>query len=374
MRILFSVPRYHPNHDGMVLGLQRAGHDVAFLVRHGHPTERHLDGVDITRIPGPRHESAIEGMEETAFKLQDTALPPLRFLYSFLRETRPDIVIARNTKALNISIFLICRSMGIKFLLYLLGGDGYEKMTLSRRLRLRAGLWPRHTINTVCQTPAAQIPGKTYDFIPFAIEPYEYQKTDYPATLPLRILAIGKLDQARKNHMPLVRSIAPLLKDRSAVLVIAGLRNDNPGPAYAKLLDEINTLGVGGSVSMQENLSYDQARALYQQHDLFVMASSNELAGIAPIEAMATGLAVITSSDSGTKYFITPGETGEIFESGNFDDLAEKIKYFGDNLPEVERMGRNARATILRDYSPERFEQRFMDIVSRRFGPQASAR
>ena len=40
MKILFAVPRYHSNHDGMVAGLLAAGDEVAFLVRSDGATRR----------------------------------------------------------------------------------------------------------------------------------------------------------------------------------------------------------------------------------------------------------------------------------------------------------------------------------------------
>ena len=182
MRILFAVPRYHTNHEGMTAGLIGAGHEVAFLVRE--PSARGPRRADVPMTPLPK-------------RLGD----PLRFALGFLRATRPDVVVARNASRTSGAIFLASRLLGIRFLLYVQYPDGYESLGPWRRLRLRLGLWPVHTVNAAVQSPARQIPGKTLDFLPFAVEPGP-EKTAYPAALPIRVLSVGKLDQERKNHVP----------------------------------------------------------------------------------------------------------------------------------------------------------------------------
>ncbi len=368
MRIVFSVPRYHPNHDGMVLGLRRAGHQVHFLVRSTNPTEHYGEGVEVTRVPGPGTFRTVEGWSEPAFDAGEQRLPPLAFLRAYLKRVRPDLVIGRNASVLNMALFLLCRAMGIRFLLYGLSPDGYEQLPLQRRLMLRLGLWPAHTINTVSAAPKHDVPGKTYDFIPFAVEPFGDAKSDWATGLPISILAVGKLDQARKNHVPLVRTLGEMLRAGQVRLTLAGLLGETPGPAFQALRDEITLQGVTEAVQMRTNLSYGAARELYGAHDLFVMPSRKEPAGIAPVEAMASGLAVIVGSDCGTRYFVEPGETGFIFEAGDFEQMRGQVQHFVDAPSELRRMGRNALARIETHFTPEIFERNLMRIVENRFG------
>src|SRR5688500_686966 len=175
MRILFTVPRYHPNHDGMVAGLLGAGPAVSFLVRTVAPAEKHR--VPVTLVPDARRT-------------------PLRFLAAYLRATRPDVVVARNPDRVNYAIFLASRPLGIRYLLYVQHPGGYENLDRWRRVRLALGLWPAHTINSRAAAPAAEVAGKTFDFLPFAVEPGP-AKTAYPTKAPVRVLAVGKLDQER---------------------------------------------------------------------------------------------------------------------------------------------------------------------------------
>ncbi len=356
MKILFSVPRYHPNHDGMVAGLAAAGHTVRFLARSVYPSEAHRVPVDLLGRPG--QPARPRGL-----------LPAFRAAFPYLRATRPDLVIARNADSTSYAVYLACRILGIRYLLYVQTRTGYESLSPGRRLRLRLGLWPRHTVNSACATPPPAIPGKTFDFLPFAVEPVGPPKVAYPEAPPLRLLAVAKLDQRRKNLAPLVRAAAPVLREGRASLTLAGLLGPSPDPAYADLLTTIAAEGVGARVSLRPNLPYEDSRRLYAEHDVFLLASSREPAAISPAEAMAAGLPVVCGSDNGTNYLIEPGETGFIFPDGDFEALAAQIDHFVASPSEVARMGRNARARILADFSPDAYARRLMSVVERRFGP-----
>jgi glycosyltransferase involved in cell wall biosynthesis len=118
---------------------------------------------------------------------------------------------------------------------------------------------------------------------------------------------------------------------------------------------------------IRETLPYHKPPRLYERHDLFVMVSSRESAGISPVEAMATGLPVIVGSDTGTKYFVEPGRNGFVFEDQNFDEFVTKVEHFVENPADLERMGRAARQKIAEEYNPDAFERRFGALVRQRF-------
>ena len=347
MKILFVVPRHHPNHDGMVAGLLEAGHEVTFLVHEVSPEERHREGAQVILLPRTRRA---------------------RFVLHHLRAHRPDVVVARNTGHVSYRTFLACRWLGIRYLLYVQFPDGYERLGLGRRLRLALGFWPRHTINSAASRPAREVSGKTFDFMPFAIE-LGPQKVEYSAGPPIRVLAVAKLAQGRKNLVPLVRHLAPLLRGGRIDLTVVGRRDREATTSYQALLDEIETQRVTGSVRLREHLPFEAMPGLYPDFDLFVLASSAERAAISPVEAMAAGLPAVCGSDNGTNYFILPGETGFVFPDGDFAAMARIVERLAAGPAELERLGRAARRHIAENYAPASYARRFEDLVARRFGP-----
>jgi glycosyltransferase involved in cell wall biosynthesis len=335
----------------MVAGLLDAGHEVTFIVHEVSPEEMHREGAQVILRPRTRR---------------------VGFVLRRLQADRPDVVVARNIDHVSYRAFLACLLLGIPYLLYVLYPSGYESMRLGRRLRLSLGLWPRHTMNSAVPTPPREVPGKTYDFIPFALD-LGPAKTAYPAAPPIKVLTVGKLDQERKNHVPLVRHLAPQLRDGRIELTIVGLRGREVTPSYKALLDEIETQHVTGRVQLKENLHFEEMRRLYPDFDLFILASSNERGGIARAEAMAAGLAVVCGSDSGTNFLIVPGENGFIFPDRDFAAMAGIVERLAADPAELARLGLAARRHIAECYSPASYARRFEDLVARRFGlPGAS--
>jgi glycosyltransferase involved in cell wall biosynthesis len=66
--------------------------------------------------------------------------------------------------------------------------------------------------------------------------------------------------------------------------------------------------------------------ALTANASIFVLASRTEAGGRVLIEAMGAGKPIVVSSADGNPYYVRDGVNGLVFESGNADDLAEKLR------------------------------------------------
>jgi glycosyltransferase involved in cell wall biosynthesis len=81
----------------------------------------------------------------------------------------------------------------------------------------------------------------------------------------------------------------------------------------------------------------------YAKSDLFVFPSLEDGFGLVILEAMASGLPVITTKNTGGPDVIKDNKQGFITNIRDSHNLAKKIKYFYDNRNEIKRMGMNAR-------------------------------
>lgn len=70
----------------------------------------------------------------------------------------------------------------------------------------------------------------------------------------------------------------------------------------------------------------------YAAIDVFVMATKSETFGMVTIEAMAAGCKIVGSNKGGTVEILNHGEFGELFESGDVADLANKLLTSISNL------------------------------------------
>jgi glycosyltransferase involved in cell wall biosynthesis len=82
-------------------------------------------------------------------------------------------------------------------------------------------------------------------------------------------------------------------------------------------------------------------------------------------EAMLHGKPVIASRIGGIPEIVDDGVTGLLFEPGNAEDLAEKIRYLWDRPELCRRMGQAGREKVLREYTPQRYYERLMAVYEK---------
>jgi len=85
------------------------------------------------------------------------------------------------------------------------------------------------------------------------------------------------------------------------------------------------------------------------------------------LESFALGKPVIGSNIGGIPELVENESTGILFESGNVDDLAEKINYLLDNKNLAVKMGKNARKKVEEEYNEEvhykRLTEAYKDVL-----------
>jgi glycosyltransferase involved in cell wall biosynthesis len=62
-----------------------------------------------------------------------------------------------------------------------------------------------------------------------------------------------------------------------------------------------------------------------QRADVFVHPTYEDGFGYAPMEALACGVPVITTEDTGMKEYIRPGENGFVVPTGNREAIRERL-------------------------------------------------
>jgi len=90
------------------------------------------------------------------------------------------------------------------------------------------------------------------------------------------------------------------------------------------------------------DLDRESVRKLYQQATLCVAASRRDGFGLTPLEAMASGCAVLTS-DAGVWPMVVDSVVGLRFETGRLDDLIEKLRVLLADPVGLLEMGRKGR-------------------------------
>jgi glycosyltransferase involved in cell wall biosynthesis len=100
-----------------------------------------------------------------------------------------------------------------------------------------------------------------------------------------------------------------------------------------------------------------------QQCDVFVLPSYFEGFGLVLLEAMASGLPIITTTATAGPDILTEGTDGWNIEPGDLASLVERMNYCLEHPAEVREMGRQARATAQR-FTWSAYGERWMRILA----------
>lgn len=161
-------------------------------------------------------------------------------------------------------------------------------------------------------------PTAAIEVVPNGIDIDEFTPAEFRRDNPFRVLCVSRLI-SRKAVDVLIEAFA-------------GVRNAFPGAELSIVGDGVEapalhalaeSLGVGDAVRFEGRQPHDVMAAKYRQADLFVLPSRWEGMSNALLEAMASGLPVITTPTGGTLELVR--ENGMIVPPGDVEKLSEAI-------------------------------------------------
>lgn len=101
----------------------------------------------------------------------------------------------------------------------------------------------------------------------------------------------------------------------------------------------------------------------YQAMDVYVLSSLSETTSLTTMEAMASGVPVITTPVGLIKEYVVDGENGFLFSKKNSYELFTKIEYLKNNPDVRTKLGKNARKTIVDKYSWEKTVKGIREVI-----------
>ena len=172
------------------------------------------------------------------------------------------------------------------------------------------------------------------------------------------VLSVGEL-QSRKNHEPVIRAIGAI-KDPHIKYMICGR-----GELESHLRDVAKEVGMEDRLLLPGHV-YDIPEIL-KAADIFAHPSQREGLGIAALEAMASGLPLVTSNVQGIKDYVINGKTGFVTEPNDIDGYRRAIADLMNN-PELRQSIRKNNVEYAKKYDVSNSKQQVHAIIREMIG------
>lgn len=166
-----------------------------------------------------------------------------------------------------------------------------------------------------------------------------------PATLP----------RAPGPHLVVTRNLEPIYDNATAIRAFAAVRQRFPsarltiagsGPELRALQSLASELGVDGAVEFAGRLDRDQVAELYRRADLVLNPSTADNMPNSVLEAMASGVPVVSTNVGGVPFILRQEQTGLLVEPAQPDAMARASLALLESPQEAARLAAAARRDV----------------------------
>ncbi|WP_019504096.1 glycosyltransferase family 4 protein [Pleurocapsa sp. PCC 7319] len=172
-------------------------------------------------------------------------------------------------------------------------------------------------------------------------------------------ICVGKLIP-RKGLLELLKACYLLqaqgYEDYSLLLIGKGWQRQ-------ELEEFIKTHNLTEQVQFLGNVEYEQMGNYYQQADIFVFPTLEDVWGLVTIEAMMFGKPILCSKWAGSAEIVEEGKNGYIFDPHTPEKLAELMSQFIDRPDLINKMGEKSQQ-IMTNHQPEAVSQFMAEVVN----------
>lgn len=169
----------------------------------------------------------------------------------------------------------------------------------------------------------------------------------------LLIGTVGRFDD-NKNQSSLVRAMAPLLGPMSQLLLVGDGESMDKVRAAVAASDHPEYVHLLGR--------RDDAHRVMAALDVFALTSLSEGLPLVILEAMATGLAVVSTDVGGIADVVEDGKSGFLVPAGDDHALRTRLEALAANPDARAEAGRLARAHVAERYSSERMAREYLAL------------
>jgi glycosyltransferase involved in cell wall biosynthesis len=152
----------------------------------------------------------------------------------------------------------------------------------------------------------------------------------------IKFVFIGGEESIRKGIYDVIKSISLVINEiENAHFIFIGRCNTD------KVLEMIEKDNLPKYVDLKGYVSDEEKRKILTDSDIFILPSYAEGLPIAILEAMASGLAVISTNVGSIPETIKDGVNGYLISPGDYKALSEKLIFLSKNRELLRKIGSN---------------------------------
>ena len=390
MRICFISRRFFPAISGMsvyALNLLRelagAGHQVTMISQYrGDPLGiRVYGGGPPPAVPGVRVIGLEQLGEQDGGNFEaDVAAMKAAILTEHARQPF-DILHAQYGYPCGWAALEASREIGVPNVVSIQGGDGHwvGSCCETHRLAMVRVLDHAGAVLIGCRSFAAEVTARLgtdparFTVVPGAVDTARFTPAAY-LPLPLAgegrgeggppvLLYHGRVD-ARKGVLDMLDALAPLAAEGVPFrLLVSGI-----GPSFDDTAARIAALGLSGHAAMTGYVDYAGVPAVYRRAAIFVSPTYAEGFSNTILEAMASGLAVVSCRSVGVVDCIRDGDNGLLTEPGDVPALTAALRRVLTDAPLRRRLAQAGLDECRRVYAWDTVGRQIMDVYASLLG------
>jgi glycosyltransferase involved in cell wall biosynthesis len=180
------------------------------------------------------------------------------------------------------------------------------------------------------------------------------------------LLFVGRLVKQKGVHHIILAMSQILKRHPHTKLLIAG-----DGPELAALQQLVASNGLETHVRFLGAVKNVDLIEFYRRATVFVSASEQEGFGLAYVEALGCGCAVVAAELPAIRDIVIDGVTGTICKQRDSSDVALKVSYLLDQPSLRESLGKTGREHVLSQFDWRTISHRYQQLIDM---PRASRR
>ena len=379
MRICFVSRRYFPAISGMSIyalnllqQLVAAGHDLTMVSQYRGDAlgTRIYGGGPPPPVPGVKVIGLEQRGEQDGGDFERDIAELVETIVTEHRREPFDILHAQYGYPTGWAVLLASQRLGVPNLVSIQGGDGHwvGSCCETHRLAMVRVLDHAGALLIGGHSFAEEVgdrlgtPLDRFTIVPGAVDTDRFTPAGLTADGPARILYHGRVDR-RKGVLDFLQSLTAVAGDWQAT--VSGI---GPDLADAQMLAE--QFGLGERVTFSGYADYADVPQIYRAHHIFASPTYAEGFSNTILEAMASGLAVLSCRSVGVVDCLRDEDNGVLTEAGDVAGQARALTALVNDRPLRARLADTALAECRRTYSWHAVGRRIMTVYDQLAGTQ----